>query len=223
MLRRGLWVCAATLLGLVALASVASAETNINFLLGAKSVDSEDWRLGSGQGALAILTTFGPERWPVQIAIDLLGSGTTEDSFRFSTPDLEVRGRSINESTAELDLGARKVWRRRRMRPFVGGGVAFVFGGQERLSRPGIPPSGIVFDVPVLVQEDDDQGTGLWIDGGVFWRLTRHFNLGFEARYSAAQIELFGDDVEAGGFSGGLLLGFGFGQQKGATATAAPR
>ena len=49
------------------------------------------------------------------------------------------------------------------------------------------------------------------MDGGIFWRLGKRFNLGLEARFSAAQVKLSGRDVQAGGVSVGLILGWGWG------------
>jgi hypothetical protein len=51
---------------------------------------------------------------------------------------------------------------------------------------------------------------GLWIGGGIYWRLGSRFNIGLAARYSSASVELFGVDVEAGGPMYGMLLGWGW-------------
>jgi hypothetical protein len=62
----------------------------------------------------------------------------------------------------------------------------------------------------------DDDAIGLWVDGGVLWRLGKRFNLGFEGRFTKAELEadIGGQsfDVEGGGFHVGMLLGFGWGE-----------
>jgi hypothetical protein len=50
----------------------------------------------------------------------------------------------------------------------------------------------------------------VWAGGGVFWRLGRRFNLGGTVRWSDAQVTLFDNDVQAGGVTYGLLLGWGW-------------
>ncbi len=195
----------------------ASAETNLNFVLGGKFLDSDDWPSGDPQGSLAFLSTFGPDSWPVQVAIDVLGSATSEDSFNISGPGFEVKGEELVQSTFEFDVGVRKIWRSGRARPFVGGGLAFIWGQQERARfvrppfeippRPGIP----VPPVPPVIVSDSDSAPGAWIDGGIFWRLGQRFNLGLEGRFSVAELKLGGRDVQAGGVNIGLILGWGWG------------
>ncbi len=186
----------ALLLALVLSPSVA-AETNINFLLGSKALDSDDWDPGENQGEFAVMTTFGPEKWPVQIAIDVLATGLTESEFRLVAPGSSVRGYNTTQATFEFDFGVRNIWQKGKMRPFVGGGLATIVGVQERVSAAGVR------------QESEGSG-GLWVDGGVFWRLGSHFNIGVEGRISGAEVELFGQDVQAGGSHLGMILGFGW-------------
>lgn len=204
----------AALVVLVVVSAQARGETNLNFVLGKKFLDTEDWPTDDDQGALAFLSTFGPESWPVQMAIDVLVSAASEDSFRISRPGIEIRGEEITQSTLELDLGVRKIWRTGRARPFVGGGLAVIWGRQERAfflpppldieGNEGIP-------LPPVIVSAEDEAPGLWLDGGIFWRLGRKFNLGLEARFSSAELGFTGREVQAGGVSLGLILGWGWG------------
>ncbi len=102
---------------------------------------------------------------------------------------------TLDEWTAEIDLGVRKDWPRGRTRPFIGGGLGIIGGSRELLALPGV------------VASNDDSALGLWIDGGVVWRLGKRFELGLEGRFSRAEIQLE-EDVEAGGAH--LLLLFGW-------------
>ena len=99
------WLLVAVGLALLTGWAPVRAETNLNFVLGGKFLDSEDWPVGDSQGSLAFLSTFGPRSWPVQVAIDVVGSGTAEDSFNISRPGIEIRGDEVAQSTFELDVG----------------------------------------------------------------------------------------------------------------------
>ena len=77
------------------------------------------------------------------------------------------------------------------MRPFIGGGISFITGEFE-----------------VLGNSDDDSAMGFWIGGGVYWALTKNFNLGLELKSSYAEVTIFDDDVNAGGGHFGLLIGY---------------
>ena len=208
------WLLVAVGLALLTGWAPVRAETNLNFVLGGKLLDSEDWPGGDSQGSLAFLSTFGPRSWPVQVAIDVVGSGSAEDSFNISRPGIEIRGDEVLQSTFEFDVGVRKIWRVGNARPFVGGGLAIIWAQQERAIF--FPPP---FDHegheslprPPVIVSDSDEAPGGWVDGGIFWRLGKRFNLGLEARFSAAEVSLSGRDVQAGGVSLGMILGWGWG------------
>ena len=194
--------------------AVVHAETNLNFVLGKKYLDSDDWPVGDDQGSLSFLSTFGPRSWPVQVAIDVLGSGAAERSFEIVRPGVEIRGDEVNQSTLEFDAGVRKIWRVGRARPFVGGGLAVIWGRQDRVEFL-LPPGNFTGDEliprPPLIISEEDEAPGAWLDGGIFWRLGKRFNIGLEARFSRAELSFAGRDVQAGGFNLGLILGWGWG------------
>jgi hypothetical protein len=162
---------------------------NINVLLGSKSLDEDDLQPIEDHGAFGVFLDFRKKSWPVSIAIDSLGSGATED----------VGPNKIEGTTREFDIGVRKIWEPAGMniRPFIGGGLAFI--SAEQISRNG-------FNATL----DDDTGIGLWFEGGVYWTLTEHFNIGLDLRFSGAEVELFNQDIQAGGATFGMLLGYHF-------------
>lgn len=162
--------------------SQAQMEYEVNFVLGEKMLDESDWEPLEGQAALAVCSTFGKADWPVMIALDLL----------VSADSMDVAGIDLTAGTTEFDAGIRKIWKTKNARPFVGGGLSFLSGKLE------------IEDLSV-----DGDGVGAWIDGGVFWRLGRRFNIGIEARVSRGEITISSFDVEAGGEQIGLILGFG--------------
>lgn len=178
---------AALLTLFVANANAASFTGNVNFFLGQKSLKSADWSPLEDQMAFAVLVDFKQDSWPVSIAIDTLGS----------YKDTTVSGIKFEGSTGELDFGVRKIWdvSATTMRPYVGGGVAFI--------RAEIKGSYLYTTV-----SDNDTGIGYWLNGGIYWALTPHFNLGMDLRYSNAKVTLYGLSGEAGGTSAGLIAGY---------------
>lgn len=168
---------------------------NVNVFLGQKSLDENDWAPLEHHAEGGVLVDFKKQNWPVSIAVDILGSvrmGTVVDTD--PTVDLE-------SYTSEIDVGVRKIWKvsgsSNRPRPYVGGGIAFVHG--EILATN---------NATGFTVTEYDNGTGVWINGGVYWTLAQHFNLGLDLRYSKAEIKLYDVDVEAGGTHVGLLLGY---------------
>lgn len=159
---------------------------NINFFLGAKVLDEDDWEPVEEQAEIGFLLDFKRKSWPVSIAVDLLGS-YAED---------EVYGVDIEARTSELCFGVRKIWDSfEHVRPFIGGGIAFIWAEIEGESWG-------------LSVSDDDTAPGIWIGGGVYWTLAEHFNIGLQARWSKAEVTLFDVDGEAGGGHFGFFLGY---------------
>ena len=174
------------LMSFVALAGASQWTGNVNFFLGQKSLDSGDWGQLDEQGAFGVLVDFRQEHWPVSVALDFLGSAD----------DTTQLGNTIDGMTTEFNAGIRKIWEvsGSSVRPYLGGGIAFINAELERTN--------------VFVVKDDDNATGLWLNGGIYWTLGQHFNLGFDLRYSEADVTLFGVNREAGGGFAGLLLGY---------------
>lgn len=159
---------------------------NANFILGTKSLESDDWGPFDEQLAVGVLVDFKQKNWPISMAIDLLGSLDEET----------ISGVKTEGSTSEFDIGIRKIWEvsGSSIRPFIGGGIAFITAEQKLTN-------GISVSV-------DDSATGIWLNGGVYWTLGQHFNLGLQARYSKADVQLAGVDVEAGGTVAAVMLGY---------------
>lgn len=176
----------------------ADATGEVNFLLGQKKLSSSDWEPIETQGEFGAVMSFGQKDWPVSIAVDVLVSAAEKDAY-----DPSLGSYTFTGSTYEIDFGVRKVWGKKATRPYIGAGVGFIGAAAE-------------LDAGFVSVDGDDSAFGLWADAGVFWRLGSHFNIGLDLRYSDASVDLdFGgglvaQDVSAGGFSYGLLLGFGW-------------
>lgn len=155
----------------------------VHVFVGQKFMDEEDWEPLDGQFEVGIDAAVGGDDWPIWINLGLLSASDEED---FS-PDEEVEA-----TTMELYLGINKTWTRNQFRPFVAGGLAFVNTEIEERD----------FDETF---EFEDDGTGLYAQGGGYWRIGSSFNLGGMLRYS-----VFSDDFEGGGLHVGLIAGFGW-------------
>lgn len=172
---------------------------NLSVLLGYKALDDE-WKPVDDQGGIGFLLDFRPKNWPVNIAIDYLDSSTYEIQY---TPSHSIR---VDGGTREINIGLRKIFEiSPRIRTYIGGGVAYIHGEFETSEF-------FINQGVITTSVDSDNGTGIWVDVGLYWYLDRYWNLdwnlGVDLRYSKAEITLFGADVEAGGFHAGLLAGF---------------
>ena len=158
---------------------------NVNFFLGQKTLEENDWAPVDKQAEFGVLVDFKQQNWPVSIALDFLGS----------TDEATESGVNIEGTTSEFDVGVRKIWAvaGSSIRPYIGGGLAFI---NAEFKATNFPVS------------DDDNGTGIWLNGGVYWTLGQHFNLGLDLRYSQADVTVFGVDVDAGGTHAGIILGY---------------
>jgi len=185
--------------GLLALPVAAAPDEftgEVNFLIGLKSLEENDWAPVEDQGMIGAEMSWGRTEWPVHIATDVIVSAAEEDTPIFD-PFFGTVSTTITGTTFEVAAGIRKIWEAGRCRPYVGGGIALLVATIEGEAL------GITVD-------DDDSAIGPWVGGGVFWRLGAHFNLGASLRWSGADVDLFGVEADAGGLTYGLLLGFGW-------------
>jgi hypothetical protein len=183
---------------------------DLNVFVGERFLGATDWGTTSRQGELGLLTNWQWRTWPVLVAVDFLGASRTAPVGSGPLPPgasltaLGV-GPSTEEDahTFELDLGARKIWKpTAAWRPFLGGGLALAYADIDYTGNSG-PQASIT---------SSGSGVGYWIDGGVFMFLGDAFNVGFDARFSSADVRLFGTSRDVGGLQVGLLAGYHFGE-----------
>jgi hypothetical protein len=172
-------------------------DVNLNFYpVAARYLDEEFWDPVEEQYALGGTVDFGEEGWPLHFAIGLHGS-VGDENFGNAVID-DVTG-GVNE----ISFGVTKVWTPEgRTRPFLGGGVSFVHAEADASSLFG--------DL-----DDDDDSIGLWVEGGVYWRLGEHFNLGAFGRLLAgSDITLFGVEGDADYWEFGPMIGWSWPARK---------
>jgi hypothetical protein len=177
-------------------AALARYEGNVNFFLGQKWLNTADWSPVDEQPELGVMLAFAPERSRVYFALDVLASRKSATTTSSIHGTLEVTG-----ETREYDVGVRKVWKVGATHPFLGAGGCLIVS-RVSVSSPTYSPS------------YGDEDYGVWVDGGVTWRIGDHFNLGFDLRVSTAHGTFDSSsppvNVEVGGFHAGLLLGYGW-------------
>jgi hypothetical protein len=155
----------------------------VHVFVGQKFLDEEDWEPLDSQLEFGIDAVLGGDDWPIWINVGLFGASDEEELNALE---------EVEATTTEFSIGINKTWTRQQFRPFLSGGLAFVNTDFE-------------FRDPDGVFEDDDSGTGLYAQGGGYWRIGSSLNVGGMLRYS-----VFSDDFEGGGLHVGLIAGFGW-------------
>ena len=173
----------------------ARYEGNLNLFAGQKWLNTADWAPLDEQPEIGLMLAFGEERAAVHFALDLFYS---RDEVSGGS---QVFDALLKASSTEFGLGIRKVWMGHATHPHLGVGADFVEAKEDRNGASG----------PISYA---DRGYGVWIDGGVTWRLAGHLNLGLEARYSLVRVDLgtltVPRDTSAGGIHLGALIGYGW-------------
>lgn len=167
---------------------------NVNLFLGEKFLDKDNWEPVEKQIEGGILIDFKQNRFPFSIALDLLCSKDEED---IGILDLGIGTfyTNVESRIMEFDLGIRKIWEcPRHIRPFIGGGLAII-NGEIKSESLGVSVS------------DDETGFGIWADIGIYVTLSERFNIGVDARWSKAEVDLFGTEARVGGWHVGALAG----------------
>lgn len=176
--------------------AMMSARTRgVNVVLGEKMLDDKDWNKNfkaaglpnlSSQTMLGVETTYGPKRWPVNLATDFLYSQASGKSTSL--------GRTVTGHTFELGLGVRKVFALSLpVAPYAGGGLAYGSGA--------VTCSGCTSKAP--------SGVGFWLGGGAVYQLSR-LNAGVGLRYSSIDGKDGNVKLKDGGLIANVVVGYGF-------------
>lgn len=160
---------------------------NLNLGVGLNRMDGEDWGTTSLQKELRLAFDIRQRRWPINIAVDFMYS-VSEDVYLF-VDDSTV---SYRQRAIEINGGVRKIFDGKlySMRPFVGGGFGYMATGLEGYYEVG------------------GGNLGAWAEGGVYWELERHFNIGAAALWSWTEISTEVGPATAGGMHFAMILGY---------------
>jgi len=197
--RFGVWLLAAAM---VFLASSSEAGPGyVNFVLGQKMFDSDDWDPIDKQTVFGVEAAFGPSTWPVHIMTFLQRSSKSKDEV------INNANVTFEADTYEAGVGLNKTWMTGKLYPYLGAGLDYA-KVDVTLSQGGTSTS------------DDGNGFGFWGGAGAFYRIGTRFNLGGTMRYSSADVdfnafdtgnvEFGGAELDGGGLTFGFLLGWGW-------------
>ncbi len=168
---------------------------NINVLLGSKLLDEDEWAPVEEHGEVGISCDFKQTHWPISITFAYLSSEDDGAAVVFVPGPGWTYG-DFEAETREINVGVKKIWDITEIiKPFAGGGLSFI----------NAEFTGTTFGT---TQSQDDDAVGIWIGGGIIFTLAKHLNLGFQAGYSYAEVELFGVEANAGGSHGLFIVGF---------------
>jgi opacity protein-like surface antigen len=160
-----------------------AADGNVNFILGQRNLSDEVWEFVDldSQPLFGVNADFGGEGWPVHVAVGVNISADTSGDLTAAIADLSVGG----------------LWVPRKgktVRPYLGAGVSTV---------------GVAIDDDF--DDETDQSFGFYANGGVFFRLGSHFNIGADLRMvRGTSFEVLGAEFDADYVQLGLLLGVGW-------------
>lgn len=165
---------------------------NINFLVGRRQTDSNKWRPVDQTTVLGVEGSWGNADWPLHFATDIYYSGASDSH----------NGEKTETRRLEAAIGLRKIWKSRFLRPYMGVGVTVL---EDRLTRSGASPHASA----------RDKAAGAWLGGGLFFRIGPKFDVGVAVRYVAAKpVRLLGHPINASAITGGVTIGWGWGEKK---------
>lgn len=176
----------------VALASAEDWDWNFNGVVGRRTVGDKDWEPFHTYSEIGVEGSWGKADEPLMFATDFFAS---QDSKRDGS-------QTLYSNSYQLQLGLRKIWTfGKRWNPYGGAGLTLVDTDIERATSSG-------------KERASDDAYGMWLGGGIFYRIGRNFNLGIAARASLmTTYRLFG--VDRGGNSTHIGVVIGWGAERG--------
>jgi hypothetical protein len=174
---------------------------NINVGGGLKFLNADEWETVAGitdQTEIRIATDIRQRKWPINIALDASYAFAPEvlQVFNDGFGGLDTATQTV--VTYEVNVGVRKIFdfKLYSVRPFFGGGFSRITTEWD-------------LEFNDRTETNRDGKLGIWVNGGCYWELDRHFNIGLEYLYSNATIELYGKRNH-GGHHMDMIVGFHF-------------
>ncbi|HHO75193.1 MAG TPA: hypothetical protein ENN05_02050 [Deltaproteobacteria bacterium] len=167
---------------------------NVHFFLGTKILKDQYWEPVNRTRESGVLIDVKHARIPFSIAVDFLYSKDKE-RLNVHMVNVGVFDSTSISKTAELNVGIRKIWHVfGNVRPFIGGGLAVV-NAEIKTHLLGVDYS------------QDDNAYGVWADVGLYFTLREHLNIGVDARWTKARVNLLDINGDAGGWHVGTIIG----------------
>jgi len=170
--------------------------SKIDFYLGGRSFDHDDWHPVEDQGMIGI--EFVHEGRDSPVGFEMAVFASEDDEHGFTIPNgnpVEARGR-----TEEFSMGLRKTFALEEgpVHPFVGGGLSGIHA-EQRIKGSGVSAS------------DEDGSPGLYLHTGIDFDMGPNFLLGFDLRFlTLTDVHLFGVSESADYVQFAIVFGLRF-------------
>jgi hypothetical protein len=171
---------------------------DLNLLGGVKTLSHTDWGENDMHGAVGAEAVVSPPAFPLSFVGGYLYTTSTDDQS-VTVSGGGVQTQEVDAVTKEFYLGLGKKFDLPLIHFLVSVGPDFIQAKQDNAST-----------LSSDFTTDDDNGFGYYAAGSAFFQVLGHINLGAMIRYSAANVDLNGRQVKAGGMSYLGVLGFGF-------------
>jgi hypothetical protein len=171
---------------------------NVNFGAGIKFL-SKEWATYplTDETEFRFATDIRQRGWPINIALDFIYDQSPDVKVAVKDAATGVYNADVTSlTTYEFNAGVRKIvdFKLYSVRPFYGGGFGRMTTQQNFETAP-MRRNGKI---------------SIWFNGGCYWELGRHFNIGLEYLYSWAKIDLGDGPANHGGSHFDMLAGFHF-------------
>jgi hypothetical protein len=174
---------------------------NINMGAGIKFLNADEWQDVAGftdETEVRASLDIRQRRWPINIAVDF-GYAFAPDVYQDLTGGATDEGIAKQSVvTYEVNVGVRKIvdFKLYSVRPFFGGGFGRVTTEWDLKSDK----------IDRALREGK---IGVWFNGGCYWELDKHFNIGVDYLYSWARIDMYGQRNH-GGHHFDMIAGYHF-------------
>jgi hypothetical protein len=171
-------------------------EGNVQFLIG-QSFLGDVWQPLDQPAAFGVEVDFGPKKSPVHVA---LFSSVSGDSTSVVNPYL---GQTGSVAVGFVEFSAGFVWlpvKKAIARPYLGAGALTLFAGADAGAN-------------AWNGGDADQSFGFYANAGLFFKVGKSFNIGFDGRIvRGTSVTIAGTKLDADYERASLLLGFSWGE-----------
>jgi hypothetical protein len=164
---------------------------NINLLYGMRTLTGDNWPVDtsdkdlSKQNLVGFNADFGKKSWPINIAFGIIQSSKNANRYEVST--------------SELKLGVKKIWMTStNIHTYLGVEGAFINAEEKNSSR-----------MSEYYGTFSGNGHGIGLNGGLYWTLANHFNLGAELGFLLGKANLDpNESMDLTGTQMALFLGY---------------
>lgn len=171
-----------------AFAAAEDWDWNYDLFYGRRSVKAGDWEPFAHYDELGVEGSWGKSDQPLLFATDLFVSRDREREHGFH----------VESGSRDLSLGFRKFWTfKKKFHPHCGAGISYVQTSFESQNRH-------------RSVSERDATYGLWVGGGLTYRLGEQLNLGFVIRAEAlGKMKLLAESRGASSTHLGIVIGWG--------------